>query len=216
MIGIGVTTYKRQENLNECLSKIKEHTKCNYELYVATDTDFDRQGVAKRKNECLKNLKNCEHLFLFDDDCFPISDTYVDFFVDAHRQTKEHHFNFCIDRLHNLKSTVFQGDYCIEVYEKVGGVFLFLTQTVLQKVGAFGENYNLYGFEHIGYSMRIFDANLVSDFFTSLADTDKHIFSHDYFTPNFLSTMSPDDKDKISNANKKNFEVDVLQTFKPL
>jgi len=216
MIGIGVTTYKRKENLQECLSKINQHTKCSHQLYVATDSDSDRQGVAKRKNECLRNLKHCEHLFLFDDDCFPINDDYIDFFVDANKQTKEHHFSFCIDKIHNLKSSFFCGDYCIEVYEKVGGVFLYLTQSVLQKVGAFGEHYNLYGYEHIGYSMRIFDANLVSDFFTSLAETEKYIYSHDYFTPNFVSTMSAYDKDVISNGNKENFSIDVLQTYKPL
>ena len=57
------------------------------DLYVATDSDKDRQGVARRKNECLRALKDCDYVFLFDDDCFPIKDGWVNFFIqsgDAH------------------------------------------------------------------------------------------------------------------------------------
>lgn len=184
MIGIGVTTYKRQENLKECLEKIKLHTKCPYKIYVATDTDEDRKGVAARKNECLQNLKDCEYVFLYDDDCFPISNDYVNFFIEAHKQTGEHHFNFCVDNLHKLKNTYFVGDFTINVYEQVGGVFLFFTKEVIKKVGAFGRHFDLYGLEHVAYSIRCYEAGLTTDYFTSLENTKDYVFSHDYFTPN--------------------------------
>ena len=67
-VGIGITSYNRPECLKECLEHISKHTFTNnVKIYVATDTDEDRRGVAFRKNECLRSLKNCDYIFLFDD-----------------------------------------------------------------------------------------------------------------------------------------------------
>ena len=64
-IGVGVTTFNRPECLKECLEHISKHTFTdNVKIYVATDTDEDRRGVAFRKNECLKSLKNCDHILM--------------------------------------------------------------------------------------------------------------------------------------------------------
>ena len=83
-IGVGITSYNRPECLKECLEHIYNHTFTNnVKIYVATDTDEDRRGVAFRKNECLRSLKNCDHIFLFDDDCYPINDGWIDFFINA-------------------------------------------------------------------------------------------------------------------------------------
>jgi GT2 family glycosyltransferase len=67
-IGCGITTFNRPECLKECLEHINKHTFMdNITLYVATDTDEDRRGVAYRKNECLKYLKDyrCYRLLHF-------------------------------------------------------------------------------------------------------------------------------------------------------
>jgi glycosyltransferase involved in cell wall biosynthesis len=78
-IGIGVSTYKRPECLAKCLEQIKKHTDMNnVTLVIATDTDQDRKGIAYRKNECLRALQHCDHIFLFDDDCWPIKDGWVE------------------------------------------------------------------------------------------------------------------------------------------
>ena len=67
-IGIGITTYNRPDMLNKCLEHIKKHTfNDNVTIYVADDSN-ERKGVAYRKNECLRALKDCDYVFLFDDD----------------------------------------------------------------------------------------------------------------------------------------------------
>ena len=71
-IGIGYTTYKRDDLLQECLDNLRLNTTLDYKLHIARDTDEDRRGIALRKNECLHHLQDCDYIFLFDDDCYPI------------------------------------------------------------------------------------------------------------------------------------------------
>jgi GT2 family glycosyltransferase len=64
MIGIGITTYNRNELLMDCLRKIEQHTKTEYQICIASDSDIDRRGVAYRKNQCLQHLKNCDYILI--------------------------------------------------------------------------------------------------------------------------------------------------------
>lgn len=64
-IGIGITTYNREDLLDECLWKIAAYTRSEHTIYVARDTNEDRRGIAYRKNECLRNLKDSQLHFSF-------------------------------------------------------------------------------------------------------------------------------------------------------
>src|SRR3990170_895365 len=78
-IGIAITTTpNRKDFLELCLSQIEKHTK-RYNLFVHNDTEG--KGVAYSKNECLKAVKHYDHIFLLDDDCFPIADGWTDHFI---------------------------------------------------------------------------------------------------------------------------------------
>ena len=83
-IGIGVTTYNRPGHMALWKKQLYRHAPGNtYEVYVAADSQT-RLGIAARKNECLNTLKNCDYIFLFDDDCFPVKNGWEDYFIDAH------------------------------------------------------------------------------------------------------------------------------------
>lgn len=222
-VGIGVTTYNRPECLKECLEHINKHTFMdNVTLYVATDSDFPswknpensgRKGVAYRKNECLRALKDCDYVFLFDDDCFPIKDGWVEFFTGS----KLNHLLFLNESHNKIKKQYKETDFFgneLYSYADCGGVFMFMTKDCIERVGAFNEKFILYGFEHCEWSMR---ANKGKREFYCLENTKEYIFSHDYSTPNHKSSITDEEKKEcIKNNWDKFFNCEIKSIHLPL
>jgi hypothetical protein len=212
-IGIGVTTYKRKDILDITLMNIYKTTNRPFSLYVAEDTDLDRRGISYRKNECLVNLKDCDYIFLFDDDCYPKKENWVDFFVQAHKISGENHFNYLKKELHHKKKTDFYLDWCISSYEKCGGVFMSITQKALKTVGGFYTGYDTYGFEHIGFSNRVYNAKLNSDVFLSVDGSEDYLFAFDYEVKGFKSSITESEKELYQEKNKRLYKDDVLKQY---
>lgn len=232
-IGVGITSYNRPECLKECLEHIYKHTKfSDFICHVAFDTDEDRKGVAYRKNECLRALKDCDYVFLFDDDCYPIKDGWVEFFVNASKASSFNHFlylneshnkyevtNYFTNKINASSGTTFSSEgecsfTSIAHYKDCGGVFMFMTKECIDKVGAFNEKFNFYGFEHCDWSMRASNKNRN---FNMVVGTDKYIYSHDYSTPNHKSSITDEEKQKcIKNNWDKFFKQKIENIYIPL
>lgn len=180
-IGAGLTSYNRPEHLKLFKKQLKD-VKYSGLLHIAEDTSENRRGVAFRKNECLRALKDCDYIFLFDDDCFPISESWFNLFIVYHNATNQHHFLYLKETATIRKVSTIQG---VNIYDNCGGCFMFLTKEVIEKVGAFDESYGMFGFEHADYSKRVFKSGLntmgeylcpsqASDYIYSL-DFDNHL-----------------------------------------
>ena len=202
-IGIGITTYNRPECLAKCLAQINKHTDMgNVTLVVATDTDSDRRGVAYRKNECLRAFQDCDHIFLFDDDCYPIKDGWTELFI----MSTESHLLYLNKNDHQFIKGC--------EYAQCGGVFMYISGFQLARVGAFNEKFGLYGFEHAEYSNRIYGKR---NYYLSLPNTDKYIFAEDYNTMNFKSSITENEKLRfIKNNWNKYFNNQPLKIYIPL
>jgi len=174
-LGIGVTTYNRPEVSQLCISQIEKHTE-NYQLFVTNDL-FDRKGIAWRKNECLRALKDCDYIVLFDEDCFPIKKGWDWHLVYCSAATKEQHFLYLKETSHIKK---IKEDYLVSYYNNCGGCMMFITKEVIEKVGGFNKDYGLYGFEHAGYSIRINKCGLTSMRYPSPKNIGEYIYSLDY------------------------------------
>jgi GT2 family glycosyltransferase len=217
-VGIGVTTYNRPECLKECIERIQKHTDMsNVTLCVATDTEYNRKGVAFRKNECLRALKDCDYVFLFDDDCFPIKDGWVEFFIDGYKNTSVNHFLY-LNKTHNrYDHTGFltqNGLFTIEHYKDCGGVFMFMTKDCIERVGAFNDKFFPYAFEHCEWSMRACNGNRN---FNMLNGTEQYIYSHDYSTPGHKSSITDEEKKEcIKNNWDKFFKEGIKSVYLPL
>lgn len=185
-IGIGLTSYNRPESVKECIQNISKYTESPFTLYIAEDTDLERKGVAYRKNECLRALKDCDHIFLFDDDCFPIKSGWEQFFINS----KYNHLLY-LNASHGYKRTVNQD---CNVYHNCGGVFMYITKEVVKLVGAFDEQFELYGFEHADYSQRIHKAGFIVEPYMCLKGTNEFIFAHDYSTKGHKSSITNEEK----------------------
>jgi glycosyltransferase involved in cell wall biosynthesis len=236
-IGIGVTTYNRPETFKKCVKNIWDNTFDNnkagailygqqewqpknkeHEIhwYFAKDTDEHRTGVAARKNECLIALKDCDHIFLFDDDCYPIKDGWIDFFINS----GEEHLLFLNKAIHNKRIVeigLYSGDelkYTKELYNDCGGVFMYMTKQAIERVGAFNEKFGLYGFEHAEYSIRILGEH---GKYPMLKGTEEYLYAEDYSNPNHKSSIGDEEKQKhIKNNRDKFFKEPIKNIYLPL
>ena len=175
------------------------------DLYVAEDTNANRKGVAFRKNECLRAFKNYDHIFLFDDDCFPIKDEWINFFV----QTPYEHLLFCLEKLHG-ESKVKED---LKLFNSCGGVFMYMKKSAVEKVGAFNEKFGLYGCEHAEYSMRI----MGEETYPVLKNTEEYIYAIDYYDWKAHSSISNIEKTNSINGALNLFRnKDLIKTYLPL
>ena len=224
-IGIGCSTYNRPEVLSLWKEHISKYTLCNPSLitiYIADDSQ-ERKGIAFRKNECLKALQDCDYIFLFDDDCFPIKAGWMNFFIDIHRQTNQHHFLY-LKQSSTIKKT--GQNLSTNIYDNCGGCFMFLTKEVLQKVGGFCKDYGVYGYEHAGYSERIYKAGLNSmGKYLCPEGAGEYIYSMDYdhhldyhkkinFKPSMIKEI--ENIPLYLQSNMQFFHRDIQTIYQPL
>ena len=208
MVGIGITTMNRPHCLNALLESIYKHTDMSNVLLHIEDDSGERLGVAKRKNRCLRALKDCSHVFLLDDDVKIIKDGWIEFFVNSGKE----HLLFLNDKLHNkwehqpMDKTV--------LYRDCGGVFMFMTKAVIERVGAFNEKFDLYSFEHAEYSIRILSGHRI---YPMLKGTEQYIYAEDYSNLNHKSSISDEEKQKcIKNNWDKFFNSEIKTVYLPL
>lgn len=208
-VGLGVTTYNRPELLEKCLRQINRHTFMDdVTIYVAKDTDSDRKGVAYRKNECLRALKDCDHIILLDDDCYPIKDGWIEFLISS----KQNHLLY-LNHTHN-KIGRFKD---IDIYKDCGGVMLYLTKEVINKVGAFNEEFIRWGLEHCEYSLRIFKAGLTPAAYMMKKGTDKYFYALDYDSKIIhQSTINNFEKNLLFNINRVIFAKPITEIYRAL
>jgi GT2 family glycosyltransferase len=179
MIGIGITTYNRYNILNLCLEQIAKHTKQQHKIFIWDDT-LEQKGISYGKNQCINALyeQGCSHIFLFDDDCFPISNNWHTMFVESpfkhliYANKKEHNF---LGNINIKNNNLISAKY----YEGSAGCFIYITRSIVDKIGYFNTKYHKYGYEHAGYSTRVFKAGITSHNFICLNQTESYIHSLD-------------------------------------
>lgn len=125
-IGVGVTT-KDPEKYMQHFQK--------WDGIILFNTD--QITIARDKNKLIKQLYNlgCDYMFIFDDDCFPVKETWADFFIGLGY------------------------DHAV-LGEQIPGCMIYLTRQVVEKVGYMNTAYGKYGWEHLGYFNRIVKSGL--------------------------------------------------------
>jgi len=217
-IGIGITTTpKRADLLDLCRKQIERHSPDDIQLVVVNDINGD--GVAHGKNTCLQLLRGSDYIFLFDDDCFPVSKGWIDHYVQAHERTGNHHFLY-LKETPSIHQVAEKG--IVERYNNCGGCFMFLTREVVEKVGGFHPNYGRYGFEHAGYTIRVHKAGLNPDGeYLSVKGAGEYIYSMDYdnhrdFGVKMVYNIDPAKVAGYVAENREVFEQDIEQIHQPL
>ncbi|WNL63390.1 hypothetical protein [Citrobacter phage Tr1] len=132
----------------------KMYTNTTYEIFVYTDEE--RKGVSHARNKVLEHFDGYDHVFIFDDDCYPTRPGWEDFFIEHAQKNGVHYMAlpeiFCGDLLD------VQGE--MTTWFSALGCFIYQNALAIQIIGGYNTAYNRYGYEDAGRSHRAIKAGL--------------------------------------------------------
>lgn len=174
-IGIGITTHNRNKLCASTVAKIRELTP-NARIVVVDDASelpvkiidtevyrFRRNvGIARAKNKCIELLYDCDHIFLFDDDTYPLRLGWQQPYVDS----AEHHLMYLFETWSSGQNidqdAVLYEDGNIVAHKQARGCMIYIDRTVIETVGGMDVRYGKAMNEHLDYTNRIFNAGLTT------------------------------------------------------
>lgn len=216
-IGVGIITCNRPEYLHNLLNTLPKENEGKIDhLVIINDgkpvDDFDLSfgewvdnetnlGVGKSKNKAMQHLldKGCDYIFIIEDDMLILDPAIFDKYIEAHKASGIHHFNYGPGSPFNRKQTIQNfdlhnrhlldqhtepnpklvidyGDVKVSLFEHTVAMFSFFTKDVLEKVGLIDDDfYNAW--EHVDHTYRIIKAGYHPPFwwFADLHDSHKYL-----------------------------------------
>lgn len=191
-IGIGVTTHNRNLLAASTVRKIREFTPdakivvvddASKQAVVIKDTKvfrFDENvGIARAKNKCLELLSDCDHIFLFDDDTYPIAPEWYVPYIES----PEHHLMYLFT---SWASGAPVGDDQIiykddehKAHQHARGCMMYVDSVALDTVGGMDVRYGKAMNEHLDWSIRMHNAGLTTFEYMDVVDSEQLIYSMD-------------------------------------
>lgn len=193
-IGIAITTHNRYDTFLKSYQEIKRLAPKDAVIVVVDDASAkpvpeatfrfkENAGIAAAKNKCfeLLYLAGCEHLFVFDDDIYPLKEDWHKPYVE----NREPHLNYVfIDWADTKKPRL--NDTCeiyrdsnTVAYNHVRGCMLYYKRVVFEKVGGMDTVFGRWGWEHVNLSDRIYNAGLTSFRYMDVANSKGLFYSGD-------------------------------------
>jgi glycosyltransferase involved in cell wall biosynthesis len=197
-IGIGIITCDRPDYLKKLINSLKDLK--GAKLVIINDglkqidggnklTVYNnvppKQGVGKAKNRALNQLKECEYIFLIEDDIVIKDLTVFEKYIEASNKSGIQHFNFAFHGLDNYKpdgspAVRLKVDYSPEVsvclYPNLYGAFSMYTKKCLEAVGNMDEFfYN--AMEHVDHTQSIINKKMHPPFrwFADITNSNAYI-----------------------------------------
>ena len=191
-IGIGITTHNRNELVADTVSKIVKLTPKARIVVVDDASDkpvninnitvyrFDTNvGIARAKNKCLELLSDCDHIFLFDDDTYPIKEGWYEPYINS----QEHHLMYLFERWANGApvgdDAVIYTGADIVAHKHARGCMLYVDSLALATIGGMDVRYGKAMSEHLDWSNRIHNAGLTTFRYMDVVGSEQLIFSMD-------------------------------------
>lgn len=225
-IGIGIVTCDRPEFYGECIKSIMQTHKDIDEIVVVNDSKNKQTipsygchvinnkknlGVGKSKNKLLKHLMNkeCEHIFLVEDDVVFNSNQVVDQYIKLSQKSGVKHLNFCLHGEDNKingesapKLVIDYGDIKMSLYHNVYGALSYYHSSVIDDIGLMDKRY-FNAMEHVDHTMQAINAGYHPPFrwFADVHNSDILISEQDH--------GHSDSKIRSNDDWMKNFQVAV-------
>lgn len=122
--------------------------------------DTERNGVAWARNQCLRQLDHCEHIFLFDDDCWPVMGGWAEYWAGqcVHAAIRYS----ALPEAFKTGASGYMWDHCGEVIGWDGGIgaAIYQHRSALDVIGGYNEALRGYGLEDAGRADRAQRAGL--------------------------------------------------------
>lgn len=191
-IGIGITTHNRNKLVADTVAKIQALTP-NARLVVVDDASQERVridgvevfrfknnvGIARAKNKCLELLSDCDHIFLFDDDTYPLKEGWYEPYIAS----PEHHLMYLFQNWASGKpvgddAIMYRDDKHV-AHKHCRGCMLYVDRFALATVGGMDVRYGKAMNEHLDWSMRMHNAGLTSFRYMDVVGSEHLIYSMD-------------------------------------
>lgn len=187
-VGIGITTRNRLEVISNALQHFEHFGTENAKYVVVEDNPLPhkscrniveayhdrldikfisstyRLGIATAKNTCLHYLSDCEDVFLFDDDAWPMTPNWAETWIATERANDIGHSMYvnkapgelyCAINFHVVQ-TIGEEPHVMEAWNACMGVALHFSRACLDALGGYDSRsaLNCYGYEHAQMSIR--------------------------------------------------------------
>jgi glycosyltransferase involved in cell wall biosynthesis len=194
-IGIGITTRNRREIAEKSIREIRKFAPKGSKIIVVDDASDDpyyradyrfpfQAGIAKAKNKCLELLKDCDYLFLFDDDCFPVKEGWAEAYINTGLNHASFNFVWRGDGMHivdHLPNNVTS-------WSSPRGCMMFFTKKALEVAGGMDEGFAIWGYEHPEYSRRCWLLKINPCPFPDIKGSEEYFYSYDMHS-NIVTTV---------------------------
>ena len=170
-ICVAISTRNRPLEFAKTYAKWKEHLPLNASLVIVDDAsdniyfdaDFrfnERAGLPKVKNKCLDLAVEMEadHIFLSDDDCYPILDDWYLPYVNSGINHLCYTFTGAYAYVGKRSNPVEKDGFM--VHQLASGCMMYFTSKCIETVGGFDERFGIGLYEHVEMNRRIFNAGL--------------------------------------------------------
>jgi glycosyltransferase involved in cell wall biosynthesis len=208
-IGIAITTHQRPEVLKRAIDQHMKHLPAGALVVVVDDGSspaavvpsgvqllrHDKSlGIVASKNASLSVLMEagCEHLFLWDDDAWPIADDWHQPYIESHEPHLAYQFLDLAGRNKLNDLAVLYRDERHVAYTGQRGVMLYYHRSAIEKVGGFDSVYGRGMYEHSDLALRIHNAGLTTWAYADVTGSEKLIHSLDEHEAVERSVPKPD------------------------
>lgn len=155
LIGIGITTTPNRDCLDTTLKEWQARLPEGARIAIYEDEKFE--GISVAKNKLLEELAGCDHIFLADDDTYPITDNWWEPYVTSAQPHLQYNFTTGPDHWSLDIVSHWAGHVS---YTKSRGCMLYIERRVLDVVGGMHNVFGKHGREHEDWSERIHRAGL--------------------------------------------------------
>lgn len=208
-IGITISTHNRADVLKRALSQHLQFLPAGALVVVIDDGSKPATvvpdgvqllrhetslGIVASKNVSLTALMDagCEHLFLWDDDAWPIADNWYLPYIKSPEPHLAYQFLDLAGRNKlNDMAVLYRDDKHI-AYTGQRGVMLYYHRNAIEKVGGFDPVYGRGMYEHPDLALRIYNAGLSTWAFADVVGSEKLIHSMDEHEEGTRSIPRPD------------------------
>ncbi|EIB7583972.1 glycosyltransferase family 2 protein [Salmonella enterica] len=218
-IGIAITTHNRPEVLKLAIEQHMKHLPTGALVVVIDDgsnpaavvpanvklVQHDKScGIVASKNASLTALVDagCEHIFLWDDDAWPIADNWHLPYIESPEPHLAYQFlDLAGQRKINDMTVLYRDDKHI-AYTGQRGVMLYYHRSAIDKVGGFDPVYGRGMYEHPDMALRIHNAGLSTWAFADVTGSEKLIHSMDEYEEVARSIPRPE-RENLAKTNAR-------------
>ncbi|KGT87232.1 hypothetical protein NG99_23710 [Erwinia typographi] len=196
-IGVAITTHNRNDMLIRALEHHVRFLPAGAVLVVVDDGSRtpvsasggvkvirhnEALGIATAKNASLSALMDagCEHIFLFDDDCWPVVDKWWQPYIESPEPHLAHSWNL-VEIWSDSQHTASHAS---------GGTVLYYERRVIDDVGGMRTIFGKYGCEHVNLSDRIHNRGWTTWRYADVTGSEKLFYECDRHEKNTHKTVA--------------------------